>query len=135
MTSITITLISMTILWSAAMKIADAMQQAEKIARNVKETRGNEYKRHLCGSVDAARANLAAAGTLLKQMYPEETETYIEGIDRLSDQLDLTESEFSSEPACVKAGILLHSQSDGITPLGFPNQIYRFSQQEEAINE
>lgn len=109
------------------------MRTAEKIAKITGDSGRTEYLRHLCGSVAAARSNLAAAANLLEKMYPEET--YADASKRLSEILEGFELDISGVQDCTQAGIRLHTQSAGNTPMDFPNQIYRFTQREDSDRE
>jgi len=114
-----------------------ALNTSVDAASDIQAHYQREYTEHLCGSHQAAAANMQAAGDLLQTLDASKSIDYIQATDFYISELEdglyssaTSESKFN----CINTITALHSQSQGQTPFDLPNIVYRLSSQNRILN-
>lgn len=124
------TCLSLSFAWLAVYVTATGFQTTVAIASTIQTTQRSEYKEHLCGSLQAAAANIEAASELLSSFDAKLSKAYTHAANTYVASLQsITVTEFLpwESMSCDDIVITTHHQSIDDTPYNLPNFIYRLN--------
>ncbi len=132
------TCISLCLAWLAVYVTAIGFQTTVAAASTIQAKHRVEYKEHLCGSLQAAAANINAASELLSSTDVKLTEAYEHAAKTYVAYLQgITRYEYQpwESPNCDDILITTHHQSIDETPHNLPNIVYRLNASQSSLTD